>query len=114
MSTVNSVFPIIYPLLRRIAVEQAMGKSRTTLYLDMKRGLLTKQVSLGGDRVAWPANEISAINQARIAGKSDEEIRKLVVQLEAARGEGRDRLQGQKLARIRKANGTLDKNQVAL
>jgi prophage regulatory protein len=38
--------------------------------------------------VGWPANEVSEINTARIAGKTDEEIRALVVQLEAARKGG--------------------------
>jgi prophage regulatory protein len=35
--------------------------------------------------VGWPSSEVTAINAARIAGKTDEEIRALVVKLEAAR-----------------------------
>jgi prophage regulatory protein len=35
--------------------------------------------------VGWPSEEVQALNAARIAGKSDEEIRALVVKLEAAR-----------------------------
>jgi prophage regulatory protein len=35
--------------------------------------------------VGWPSDEIDAINSARIAGKTDEEIRALVVKLEADR-----------------------------
>jgi prophage regulatory protein len=42
-------------------------------------------VSLGGRAVGWPAHEVATLNAARIAGKPDNEIRKLVVQLEAAR-----------------------------
>jgi prophage regulatory protein len=42
-------------------------------------------VSLGGRAVGWPANEVAALNAARIAGKADAEIRVLVAQLEAAR-----------------------------
>jgi hypothetical protein len=42
-------------------------------------------VSIGGQRRAWPVGELEQINQARIAGKSDDEIRELVVQLETAR-----------------------------
>ncbi len=34
---------------------------------------------------AGPAHEVAALNAARIAGKTDEEIRALVVKLEAAR-----------------------------
>jgi prophage regulatory protein len=40
---------------------------------------------LGGRTVGWPAGEVAAINAARIAGKSNEEIRALVVRLEADR-----------------------------
>ena len=81
----NTVLPSVNPLYRRPVVEQAMGKTRSTLYRDIKKGVLTKPVSIGGDRVAWPANEIQAINQARIAGKSDNEIMALVIELEALR-----------------------------
>ncbi len=76
---------IINHLLKRPVVEEAMGKSRATLYRDIQRGLLTKPVKIGGDRVAWPASEIAAINKARIAGKTDAEIKALVIELEAAR-----------------------------
>lgn len=75
----------IKPLLRCPAVSTATGKSRATLYRDMARGLLTKPVSIGGFRVAWPAHEVAAINAARIAGKSEDHIRALVAELEAAR-----------------------------
>jgi prophage regulatory protein len=35
--------------------------------------------------VGWPASEVTALNAGRISGKSNEEIRDLVVKLEAAR-----------------------------
>lgn len=82
----SSILPIIYPLIRRPVVEQATGDSKSTIYRKIQRGLFTKPVQIGGDRVAWPANEVQAINQARIAGKSDEEIKQLVIKLEEARG----------------------------
>lgn len=85
MSTANPILSTINPLLRRPIVEQATGDSRSTIYRKIKRGLFSKPVSIGGDRVAWPQNEIVAINQARIAGKSDAEIKQLVIELEAAR-----------------------------
>ena len=75
----------INPLYRRPVVEQATGDSRSTIYRKIKQGLFTKPVQIGGERVAWPASEVTAINQARIAGKSDEEIKQLVIELEAAR-----------------------------
>ena len=83
---INTVLPFINPLYRRSIVEQAIGKSKSTIYRDIQKGLFTRPVSIGGDRVAWPANEIQAINQARIAGKSDDEIKLLVIELEAFRG----------------------------
>lgn len=83
----QSVLPTITSLCRRPIVEQATGDSRTTIYRKIKAGLFTKPVKIGGERVAWPANEIEAINTARIASKSEDEIKKLVIELEAARNE---------------------------
>lgn len=88
MSAVNSVLSTINPLLRRPTVEQATGDSRSTLYRKIKKGLFTRGVEIGGERVAWPANEVEAINKARIAGKSDAEIKQLVIELEAVRTAG--------------------------
>lgn len=85
MAMTASVLPVLNPLLRRPIVEKTIGISRTTIYRRIQQGLFTKPVAIGGERVAWPANEIEAINNARIAGKSDEEIKLLVTQLEAAR-----------------------------
>ena len=81
----QSVLPTINPLYRRPIVEQATGDSRSTIYRKIKQGLFTKPVQIGWERVAWPANEVTAINQARSAGESDEEIKQLVIELEAAR-----------------------------
>jgi len=75
----------VNPLFRRPVVEQATGFTRSTIYRRIKQGLFTKPVSIGGDRVAWPANEVQAIINARIAGKTEEEIKALVIELEKAR-----------------------------
>ena len=72
-------------ILRIPAVKNESGLARSTIYLRIKEGLWTRPVSLGARAVGWPSYEVEAINAARIAGKSDEEIRKLVVKLEAAR-----------------------------
>lgn len=76
------MLPIIY---RLPAVLAKTGLSRSTIYLRISQGLWTKQVGLGSRAVGWPADEVAAINRARIAGKTDEEIRVLVANLEAAR-----------------------------
>jgi prophage regulatory protein len=72
-------------ILRRRQIEAESGYSRSTLYLRIAQGLWTKQVSLGARAVGWPAAEVDALNAARIAGKTDPEIRALVLRLEAAR-----------------------------
>lgn len=59
----------------------ATGLARATIYLRIKQGLLPAPVKLGERAVAWPANEIAALNAARISGKSDDEIRSLVAAL---------------------------------
>lgn len=76
---------MLHTILRFPAVKAETGHSHSTHYLRITQGLFTKPVSLGARAVGWPAGEVAAINAARIAGKTDEEIRKLVVKLEAAR-----------------------------
>lgn len=61
------------------------GDRRATFYAKQKAGLLPMPVSIGGRSVAWPEQELQAVNRARVAGKSDDEIRALVRQLEADR-----------------------------
>ena len=48
-------------------------------------GLFTKPVKLGSRAVGWPATEVVALNLARIAAMPDDEIRALVIELQAAR-----------------------------
>jgi len=72
-------------IYRLPAVKSESGLSRSTIYLRIAQGLWTKPVSLGARAVGWPSGEVAAINAARIAGKTDEEVRALVVKLEAAR-----------------------------
>lgn len=72
-------------ILRRKQVQIRTGLSRSTIYLRISQGLWTKPIRLGARAVGWPEHEIEAINAARIAGKSDDEIRELVFKLLAAR-----------------------------
>jgi prophage regulatory protein len=74
-----------HTILRLPAVKETTGLSRSTLYLRIAHGVFTHPVSLGGRAVGWPAHEVGTLNAARIAGKSDAEIRELVTKLEAAR-----------------------------
>jgi prophage regulatory protein len=72
-------------ILRLPAVKSESGLSRSTIYLRISERLWTKPVSLGPRAVGWPSDEVAALNAARIAGKTDDEIRALVARLEAAR-----------------------------
>lgn len=72
-------------ILRLPAVKSESGLSRSSVYLRITQGLWTKPVSLGARAVGWPASEVAALNAARIAGKSNHEIRQLVRQLEDQR-----------------------------
>jgi prophage regulatory protein len=72
-------------ILRLPAVMSYSGLSRSSVYARIVQGLWTKPVNLGGRAVGWPENEVEAINNARIAGKSNEEILRLVTGLEESR-----------------------------
>jgi len=72
-------------ILRLPAIKDATGYSRSTLYSMIARRQWTQQVRLGPRSVGWPRREVEALNSARIAGRSDAEIRELVIELEAAR-----------------------------
>lgn len=64
---------------------KARGIGRTQHYADIAAGLFTKPVKLGRRLSGWPEPEVAALNQARIAGKTDDQVRTLVRKLEAAR-----------------------------
>jgi prophage regulatory protein len=72
-------------LLKKEKVLSRMAFSNSTLYARIKFDLMTPPVVLGANSVAWPEHEIFAINAARIAGKSDHEIRALVTELVSLR-----------------------------
>lgn len=54
-------------------------KSSAGLYGRVRAGTFTQPVKVGGARaVGWPSDEVQAIVAARVAGKTDDEIRSLV------------------------------------
>lgn len=59
--------------------------SRSGHYADIAAGLYPRRVKTGRRAAADIEHEAEAINRARAAGKSDDEIRALVRELEAAR-----------------------------
>jgi len=72
-------------ILRIPVVLRLRGRSRSGHYLDIQQGLFPHPVKIGLRAAGHPEHEVEAINTARIAGKSDEEIRALVLKLEADR-----------------------------
>lgn len=74
-------------ILRPPKAQSESGYSRSTIYLLISKGLWVKPVKIGARAIGFPSNEVSALIAARIAGKTDNEIRELVKKLEAARSD---------------------------
>ncbi len=60
-------------------------RSNASVYNGVRNGTLTTGVAIGQRSRGWPDYEVKAIAAARIAGKSDDEIRELVLVLHAKR-----------------------------
>jgi prophage regulatory protein len=76
---------LLIHLLRIAGVSNATGFSRSLIYERIAKGLFPHPLRTGARLALWPSHEIAALNRAIVAGKSDQEIRMLVTQLEAAR-----------------------------
>lgn len=75
-------------ILRKPEVKTESGwRSDASISNAVRDGLLTKPVQLGPRSVGWPDYEVKAITAARIAGKTDADIRSLVTRLHAQRNE---------------------------
>lgn len=73
-------------ILRMQAVKVETGhKSHASIYNAINAGCFTRPVKIGERSVGWPSEEVQAINAARIAAKSEAEIRELVNRLHAKR-----------------------------
>ncbi|MFO1360559.1 helix-turn-helix transcriptional regulator [Plasticicumulans sp.] len=72
-------------ILRRPAVTETYGIGRSTIYELAATGLLPRPVRLTARATGWPAAELEQVFAARVAGKTDDEIRALVQRLHAAR-----------------------------
>jgi len=78
-------------ILRMPAVKAETGHaSHASVYTSIHDGLFTVPVPIGQRAVGWPDHEVKAINQARIRGDSDDQIKALVAKLHAARMAGTD------------------------
>lgn len=70
-------------------VQAETGKGRSTIYEDISKGLMVKPVKLGARAIGFPADEVRAINAARISGANEDDIRELVRKLCEARSSQR-------------------------
>ncbi len=76
-------------ILRMSAVKAETGhRSHASIYNQIRVGMFTRPVPIGQRSVGWPAEEVQAINAARIAGWMDSEIRDLVTRLHNKRALG--------------------------
>ena len=66
-------------------LSEQLGRGRSSIYTDIKAGLLTRPIEVGPNSNRWPAGEVRQVIQARIAGKNPGEIRALVQRLHEAR-----------------------------
>ena len=75
-------------ILRLPEVKRVLGhRADASIYNAIRAGLITNGVAIGQRAKGWPDYEVDAINAARVAGKSESEIRELVKALHAKRTE---------------------------
>lgn len=75
-------------ILRMPEVKRILGhRADASVYNAIRAGLFTAGVSIGQRAKGWPDCEVNAINAARVAGRSEIEIRELVKLLHAKRTE---------------------------
>lgn len=72
-------------ILRMPDLRTRYPRGRSTVYVDILRGVLPPPVVLGPRCSGWPEHEIDAIIAARISGATDDEVRRLVADILVAR-----------------------------
>lgn len=70
---------------RSPVASERLGRGRSTLHEDVRRGTMPPPIKVGTRWSAWPSDEVDAIARARIAGFTDDELRALVKDLVAQR-----------------------------
>ncbi len=74
-------------ILRLPQVQARTGFSRSGLYKAITEGAFPSQIPLGARSVGWVEAEIDAVLTARVAGRSNDEIKALVQTIQAKRSE---------------------------
>jgi len=73
-------------ILRLPEVKRVLGhRADASVYNAIRAGLFTNGVAIGQRAKGWPDYEAQAIATARVAGKTDADIRELVKALHAKR-----------------------------
>lgn len=68
-------------LIRRPEVLTLTARSKSALQLDEKAGVFCPPISIGCRAVAYIKSEVEAVIQARVEGKTPEQIKQLVSEL---------------------------------
>ena len=84
MATPIHTHPDAFRTLRDKAAGEFLSNSRSRFRADVKAGLVTQPVK-NGRNSSWPLYELVEIQQARIAGASENDIRMLVAELHERR-----------------------------
>ncbi len=79
-------------LIREPERKQITGIPTSTWYDLQNRGLAPPGVRISRFSVGWPLSELDAVNRARIAGCSDDQIREIIRELVAVRGNPLDEI----------------------
>lgn len=70
-----------------VEAERLTGLKKSARAEKISEGLLPPTISLGGRARAFLEHELNEVARARVAGKGDDEIRKIVEQLVARRAD---------------------------
>jgi len=74
-------------ILRKPEVLNFLSISKSTFHNQINKGLLCSPISLGLRAVGYLEHEIQEVLKARIVGQNDDQIKELVISLEAQRKE---------------------------
>ena len=75
-------------MLRMPDVAAKTGLRKVTIYKHIRLGTLPRPIKIGERASVWPSDEIEAVLSARVAGRSEVEIKSLVSKLMTARTAG--------------------------
>lgn len=85
MSSNKKPYPRPVRILRVSVTAHLRGRSRSGHYADIQAGLFPPPIKIGPRASGHPENEVAAMIEAIIAGKSADTLRALVQELVAAR-----------------------------